>query len=99
MMSEPKLQDPAPLGRRPLLDPAAVSALLNVAVQTLASWRVKGCGPQFISMGRKILYDPAAVDAFIEANRRNSTSDRHRFLRRTPRGASRIPAVHDRNDS
>jgi Helix-turn-helix domain len=62
--------------REPLLDTDAAAERLNVAKQTLAMWRLKGRGPQFISMGRKILYDPATLDEFIEANRRTSTSDR-----------------------
>jgi Helix-turn-helix domain len=62
--------------RQPLLDTSMASQRLNVARQTLAMWRLKGRGPRFISMGRKVLYDPADLDAFIEKNRRSSTSDR-----------------------
>jgi hypothetical protein len=77
MKSEAQTHRPSPTSRRePLLDTEMAAERLGVARQTLAVWRLKGRGPEFISMGRKILYDPATIDAFIEANRRSSTSDR-----------------------
>lgn len=62
--------------REPLLDTTASSERLGVARQTMASWRLKGRGPQFIRLGRKVLYDPADLDAYVAANRHRSTSDR-----------------------
>ena len=43
--------------------------------QRLARLRLEGGGPAFIKLGRSVFYDPADIDAWLDANRRHSTSD------------------------
>ncbi len=59
-----------------LLKEAEAAAILNVEVATLRRWRWAGKGPRFLKLGAAVRYDPADLSAFIEAGRRNSTSDR-----------------------
>lgn len=47
---------------------------LGVTVGTLANWRVRGCGPQFVRIGGKIGYRDEDLEAFIKAGIRTSTS-------------------------
>jgi hypothetical protein len=61
--------------REPLLDAHQAAERMGIARQTLAIWRLRGFGPEFIRMGRKVCYDPCTLDAYIEANRHRSTSD------------------------
>lgn len=52
----------------PLLDQAALAALLNdVSESTLEKWRCTGDGPNFIRAGRKVLYRRSDVDAWLTA--------------------------------
>ncbi len=34
-----------------------------------------GGGPAFVKLGARVSYDPADLDAWVEANKRRSTSD------------------------
>ena len=52
----------------------ALATELSVSVNTLNRWRLEGRGPIYIKAGRRVLYDPADVSAWLEANRRQSTS-------------------------
>ncbi len=58
-----------------LLKEGAAAAILNVEVTTLRRWRWAGKGPRFVKLGSAVRYDPADLSGFIEAGRRNSTSD------------------------
>ncbi|WP_082334772.1 helix-turn-helix transcriptional regulator [Microbacterium aurantiacum] len=57
------------LGRR-WLTPTQVAERLNVAVGTLANWRVAGIGPASVKMGRLVRYEEGAVEAWADAQRR-----------------------------
>ncbi len=65
------------------------------AKSTLDKLRVKGGGPRFIKLGKKVLYDVADLDAWLEEQKRGSTSDQgnvprhHRKRRTTKRRAAR----------
>lgn len=49
------------------LTPTQVAERLNVAVGTLANWRVAGIGPASVKMGRLVRYDEAVVDAWQQS--------------------------------
>ena len=58
-----------------LLKEGEAAKILNLEVATLRRWRWSGCGPRFLKLGGAVRYDMADLEAFIEAGRRNSTSD------------------------
>ena len=61
--------------RQPLLTEADTAEILRLKVATLRRWRWAGCGPNFIKCCGAVRYDPADVEAFIDSQRRKSTSD------------------------
>ena len=58
-----------------LLHEAEVAKTLSVKVSTLRRWRWAGLGPRFIKVGFAVRYDPLDITAFIDAQRRSSTSE------------------------
>ena len=58
-----------------LLKETDAAAFLNIEVGTMRRWRWAGRGPRFIKIGAAVRYDPADLETFINAGRRNSTSD------------------------
>ncbi len=58
-----------------LVNEAEAAHLLSLSVKTLRRWRWAGKGPRFLKLGAAVRYDSADLTAFIEAGRRNSTSD------------------------
>jgi hypothetical protein len=71
-----------PAGRLIPLDPAAalfpveVAFLTGLSIRTLEALRLKGGGPVYLSLGRRaVRYVRADVLAWMEARRRQSTSD------------------------
>ena len=59
---------------RRLLTEVELSKILNVAVATLRRWRWAGHPPRFLKIGAAVRYDPADIEAYVEAQRRSSTS-------------------------
>lgn len=51
------------------------AGLLHVSHVTLARWRIEGQGPAYLKAGRRVLYDCAVVIAWVNAQRRQSTSE------------------------
>ncbi len=49
--------------------------LLDLRVSTLRRWRWAGLHIPFHKIGSAVRYDPQVIREFIEAGRRNSTSD------------------------
>lgn len=50
---------------------------LGLAASTLEKKRLTGDGPEFVKLGgRAVGYDIIALDAWLDAQRRRSTSDR-----------------------
>lgn len=47
--------------------PKTVGAVLDVAEQTLANWRVSGDGPKFVKSGRILYYRKEDVLAWLKA--------------------------------
>ena len=58
-----------------LLTDLQAAELLGLKPATLRRWRWVGDGPTFIKLGRSVRYDTEVIEQFIEAGRRNSTSD------------------------
>ncbi len=58
-----------------LMTETEAARLLGLKVATLRRWRWGGKGPRFLKLGAAVRYDPADLTAFIEAGRRNSTSE------------------------
>lgn len=53
------------------------AAYLGVSLSWLDKSRLTGLGPVFITIGGRIVYDSADLDAFLQSNRRTSTSAQH----------------------
>lgn len=47
---------------------------LEVKRGTLEAWRVRWCGPAFVKLGKNVVYLKSDLDAFINTNRRTSTT-------------------------
>jgi predicted DNA-binding transcriptional regulator AlpA len=58
-----------------LLNTIEAAKVVGLAPQTLMILRLRGRGPRFVKLGRRVLYDPADIAAWIEANKRLSTSE------------------------
>jgi hypothetical protein len=52
-----------------LWTPEETAKVLDVGEQTLADWRCKKTGPDFIRVGKKIRYTPQTVREFLESRR------------------------------
>jgi hypothetical protein len=61
--------------RQKLHRPPAAAAILGVAVQTLARWRVEGIGPSFVKVGPRLVAYPDDALRDFDSRRRRSTSD------------------------
>lgn len=51
--------------RKKLLSPADVAALYGIPPATLATWRCRGVGPDFIKAESSVYYLPEQVDAWL----------------------------------
>ena len=58
-----------------LLREAEAAEILSVEVATLRRWRWSGIGPRFRKICSAVRYHPDDLAEFIEAARRQSTSD------------------------
>ncbi|MGD0949925.1 MAG: helix-turn-helix domain-containing protein [Candidatus Binatia bacterium] len=58
-----------------LLNEQEAAVKLHVSAKTLQRWRWAGRGPHYVKVGKCVRYDPEDLCAFIDAGRRNSTSD------------------------
>ena len=59
-----------------LQDPETVARTLGISKQQLAALRLRAAaGPRFLRVGRLIRYDVEDVRAFVESQKRLSTSD------------------------
>jgi len=52
----------------------AAEYLGGLKPNTLEGWRVQGIGPRFIKIGRLCRYSIADLDVYLEAQKRQSTS-------------------------
>ena len=61
--------------RRPPLNTPAAASYLNVLPSYLERLRCNGGGPVFVKRNGLVRYDPSDLDAWLEAGKRQSTSD------------------------
>ena len=75
--TEQIMADPGEPSRAPdsLMRPDEAAAMLRLSKQRLAEMRLEGSGPDFIKAGRSVLYSHGDVMAWVQKNRRRSTSD------------------------
>jgi predicted DNA-binding transcriptional regulator AlpA len=52
-----------------------VAEQLGMSRRTLQGWRWRGGGPPYHRIGGAVRYDPTEVRAWLDAQRRSSTSD------------------------
>lgn len=52
-----------------------VADQFGVSRRTLQGWRWRGGGPPYVRIGAAVRYEPAEVRAWLDAQRRTSTSD------------------------
>ena len=57
------------------INTARAAHYLGLSPRTLEKLRVTGGGPIFVKMGRRVSYCIQDLDAWVDAHRRNSTSD------------------------
>lgn len=59
-----------------LLTTPEAAKYLRLSPKTLEKWRCKGGGPPFVAYGGRLrLYDKTDLDAWLEQQKRASTSD------------------------
>ncbi len=64
------------MSEKTLLTRPEAAEYLRLSDKTLARWAWAGKGPGYMKAGGKVLYDAADLDAWLEGQRRRSTSDR-----------------------
>jgi hypothetical protein len=58
-----------------VLDEKKTAAELDLSPRTLQRWRLEGRGPGFVKLGKKVGYRREDLLAFLDKQRRTSTSD------------------------
>jgi predicted DNA-binding transcriptional regulator AlpA len=53
-----------------LLDPTQAAGILMVAVPTLADWRTKQVGPDYVKVGRCVRYRRSDLEAWLTSRTR-----------------------------
>jgi excisionase family DNA binding protein len=66
---------------------------VRLAMSTLNALRTAGRGPRFIKLGRKVLYDTKDLDAWLDRNKRHSTSDKPELRRRRRRSRNALDMI------
>ena len=61
--------------RKALLDTKAAAEWLGIAPSTLGTWRVRGGAPKHVKLGRRVLFAPEDLESFVNAAKREHTSD------------------------
>lgn len=63
------------MSKKTLMTRPEAAQYLRLSDKTLARWAWAGKGPGYMKAGGKVLYDAADLDAWLEGQRRRSTSD------------------------
>ena len=58
-----------------LLSPSQAAEYLNLAVSSLAKWRVGGIGPKYVKLGSAVRYRRADLDDWISSKIQLSTAE------------------------
>jgi predicted DNA-binding transcriptional regulator AlpA len=59
---------------RQMLRTEGAARYVGLSVSTMNKLRLTGGGPQYFKLSRTVVYDPDELDAWLDANRRRSTS-------------------------
>ncbi|UVK55107.1 helix-turn-helix domain-containing protein [Mesorhizobium sp. AR02] len=59
---------------RKMLRTEGAASYVGLSISTLEKLRLTGYGPAYIKLGRAVVYRAHDLDAWIESNRRKSTS-------------------------
>lgn len=67
---------PIPIGlnRKRSLCEKLAGTYIGFSPRTMQAWRMQAKGPAFLKIGRSVRYRICDLDDWLEANRRNSTS-------------------------
>jgi hypothetical protein len=57
-----------------MLRTEGAASYVGLTASTLEKKRLDGSGPEYVKLGRTVTYDVRALDAWLDANRRKSTS-------------------------
>lgn len=58
-----------------LVDTKEAARILNLAPATLATWRTRGGGPDYVKLGSRVAYARPTLRAWALARRRSNTSE------------------------
>jgi len=66
---------PTESGALRLLKPKSAADYLGLTESTLAKWRMRGCGPDYMKFGNAIRYDFTGLQKYAAGQVRRCTSD------------------------
>ena len=52
------------------------AAYVSASPRTLENWRQQGKGPKYLKIGRSVVYLESDLEAWLQSQRRSSTSER-----------------------
>jgi excisionase family DNA binding protein len=58
-----------------LITTEEAAKLCRISIRTMEAWRLSGHGPVYRKVGRLVFYTQSDVNAWLDANKRQSTSD------------------------
>lgn len=58
-----------------LVNTEGAARIVGLSESTMEKLRCAGGGPRHVKLGRAVRYDPADLRAWVDSNRRNSTSE------------------------
>lgn len=73
-----KTMHTAATAQRKMLRTDEAAAYCGSSASTFEKLRLYGGGPRYVKLGRRVVYDQADLDAWLDANRRASTSESRR---------------------
>lgn len=71
---EHNAKERATMSKEKLIDDGELAAVLNIPVRTLRNFRYRGGGPKFVKIGASVRYLMSDVDAWLNANKKETTS-------------------------
>ena len=66
---------------------------VGLSEHTLNQYRSEGRGPRFIKLGARVVYDTKDLDAWLDRNKRSSTSDKPELRRRRRRSRNAVDMI------
>ena len=72
------------MSQESLLSPKQAAIYLNLAVSSLAKWRVEGIGPRYTKLGSAVRYRRTDLDDWVGSRVQSSTSQDRLAKERLP---------------